>query len=315
MSIQNTDISTNDEYVINNPPYNKMIKNVCAKNSPIIVSFCIPTYNNEDTLEACISSIKRQDYPFIEIIIIDGGSKDRTIEIANKYSVKILRDTGTYGSAIKTGIENSKGEILALFDSDIIFPHEQWISNAVKYFDYNEKVSTVWPLNIPKPDGNMTQKLYLNHWKIIIDDRIINNRGIAGGGNSLFLRKCIDSVGGINGNIHWGADFDWAKRLKDAGYSVVYITDPIIHDTMRSFSKYAKKQFVGAKTFTETGFEIMGLSLMDVIREQYVLGFLGMIKGLFKDNNSSWLIYPIYIATRNISYSYTYAIKIWKKLY
>jgi glycosyltransferase involved in cell wall biosynthesis len=69
------------------------------------LSVVIPTYNSERTLRECLESIKNQDYPKnkIEIIIADGGSTDRTMEIARKYTNKnsqnLLR-TGEAGKAV-----------------------------------------------------------------------------------------------------------------------------------------------------------------------------------------------------------------------
>jgi glycosyltransferase involved in cell wall biosynthesis len=274
------------------------------------VSFCIPTLNNEDTIEACLKSITDQTYPNIEIIIIDGHSKDKTIEIASKYTTKIVYDTGTYGSACQTGIEYSKGLIIGLFDSDIVIPHNKWLINAVQYFNYNNNISTIWPINIAPPNGSLTTRLYFNHWKIIIEDRIKRRKSVYGGGNSLFLKKCLIEIGGVDRYIHWGADFDWAQKLKLCGYQVIYLQDPLYHNTMRSLKQYSKKQFVGAKTFTKTGFKIMDLTIYDMIREQIILGINGMIVGLLIKHDTSWLLYPIYIMIRLVAYVYTYIINV-----
>ena len=54
------DIFSGDTIDLDNPPH---------------VSFCIPTLNNEDTLDECLNSIINQEYPYIELIIVDGHSK------------------------------------------------------------------------------------------------------------------------------------------------------------------------------------------------------------------------------------------------
>ena len=69
------------------------------------VSIVIPTYNSEATLEECLESIKKQDYPAekTEIIIADGGSTDKTLEIAGKYTQNIFNNplkTGEAGKAV-----------------------------------------------------------------------------------------------------------------------------------------------------------------------------------------------------------------------
>lgn len=309
MTDKNNEISKNEseEYIIVEPSASEFKGNIVNLNDLPRVSFCIPTLNNEDTLDECLSNIINQEYPDIEIIIVDGHSKDRTIEIAKKYTNKICFDDGLLGSARQTGVENSTGQILALFDSDIVIPHKNWLINAIKYFNYSNNVSTVWPVNIAPPNGSLTVRLYFNHWKIIIEDRIKNKRGLYGGGNALFLRKSIEEIGGIDKSLHWGEDFDWALKLKERGYQVIFIRDPLYHDTMQSLGEFAKKQFTGAKTFTSTGFQLMKLSASDVFNEQIILGTKGMVKGLVVDRDVSWLLFPLFMFIRVIAYSHTYA--------
>ena len=303
-----TDFSNGDEYILVESPELQQKGSIVNLNNLPKVSFCIPTLNNEDTLEKCLSSIANQDYPSVEIIVVDGNSKDKTIEIAKRYTNKIFFDSGLLGSARQTGVENATGEIVALFDSDIIIPHKDWLRKAVECFNYDDRISTVWPENIAPPDGGLVVRLYFNHWKLIIEDRINKRRGLYGGGNALFLRRAIEEIGGVSRSLHWGEDFDWAQKLKDRGYKVVYIHDPLYHDTMRSLKIFIKKQFTGAKTFTQTGFQLMGLSPYEVLYEQIILGLKGMFHGLIIERDVSWCLYPVFVLTRGVAYGYTYII-------
>jgi len=149
----------------------------------------------------------------------------------------------------------------------------------------------------------------LKHSNMILADRVSRSRGFIGGGNSLFLRTALNEIGGVDRRIHWGVDFDWAKKLKDHGYQVVLIKDPVYHNTMTSFKQFAKKQFLGADTFMETGFEMMGLSNWDIFREQFVIGTIGMVKGLFQERDSSWLLFFPFLGTKIMAYSYVLAVK------
>ncbi|QYZ78453.1 glycosyltransferase [Methanofollis formosanus] len=285
-------------------------KNIDLDNPPKI-SFCIPTLNNEDTIDACLSSIKDQDYADIEIIIIDGYSKDKTIEIAKNFADLILYDQGTYGSACQTGFKHASGEVIALFDSDIIIPHKTWLREAIRYFNFASNVSTVWPLLIAPPNSSLFARLYqTNLHRIFIEHRIANKIGLYGGGNSLFLRSCLEEIGGINPSIHWGADFEWAQKLKNLGYCVVYLKDPVYHDTMRTFGLFVRKQFSGAKTFTKHGFQFMGLSFKDIFYEHFILGTKGMIKGIIIDRDVSWCLYPLVVSARGFAYGYTYLVSM-----
>jgi glycosyltransferase involved in cell wall biosynthesis len=302
-----------EEYIIVDPPCAELKGGNVNFSTPSRVSFCIPTLNNEDTLDKCLKSIVNQEYPDTEIVIVDGGSTDNTIEIAKKYTERIYFDNGPLGSARQTSIEHSTGEILALFDSDITVPHSKWLANAVRYFNYSDKISTVWPMSVSPPNGSWTNKLYFNLWKVTIEDRIKKKRGVFGGGNALFLRRCFEEIGGINRSLHWGEDFDWAQRLKEHGYQVVLIRDVLYHDTMKSLRQFLEKQFTGAKTFTTTGFRLMALSPREVVYEQVILGTKGMISGLVTEGDLSWLLLPLFIFIRVFAYGSSYVKQLRKK--
>jgi len=297
-------IPSDMDYIVVNPPPDTLQADIIDIKNPPLVSFCIPTKNNEDTLESCLSSIVDQDYPNIEIVIIDGKSTDNTIAIARKFTDKVYSEKGMLGKARQRSLEEAAGSVVALFDSDIIIPHKNWLANMIQYFNYSTDISTVWPYYTFPPGSSRTTRLYLKLWRVITEDRIAQKRSFFGGGNSLFRKECFDSIGGINQDIHWGEDFDWAKKFKDIGYRVVMVDDPIYHDTMHTLKEFYHKQFVGAKTFTQTGFGIMGLSTKEILYENFILGPKAMIRGLFIDRDLCWLYYPLFLGIRILAYSY-----------
>ena len=82
------------------------------------VSIVIRTKNEEELIEVVLKSIKTQTYTDYEIILVDSGSTDLTVEIAKKYGCKILNikpEEFTFGYAINYGFENSKGDYLNYF--------------------------------------------------------------------------------------------------------------------------------------------------------------------------------------------------------
>lgn len=97
------------------------------KNEPL-VSIITVSFNSEKTIEDTFNSILNQTYKSIEYIIIDGNSKDKTIDIIKKYENKFIRrgisfkwisekDNGIY-DAMNKGIDLAKGEIIGLLNSD-----------------------------------------------------------------------------------------------------------------------------------------------------------------------------------------------------
>lgn len=86
------------------------------------VTVIIPAYNEEQTISKCINSLINQSYKQLEIIVIDDGSTDNTLQILNKFEIKILQQAHKGpGHARNLGAENSMGEILVFVDSDMHF--------------------------------------------------------------------------------------------------------------------------------------------------------------------------------------------------
>lgn len=94
-----------------------------------LVSIIIPVYNVAEYISSCINSVLQQSYPNIEIIIVNDGSTDNSLEICQSFEKRhphiLVIDQVNKGlsNARNTGIENSKGEYIAFVDSDdIIHP-------------------------------------------------------------------------------------------------------------------------------------------------------------------------------------------------
>lgn len=105
------------------------------------VTIITVTLNSERFLEDCIRSVISQDYPDIEHIVVDGKSKDGTLDIIHKYSGHISKwisekDRGMY-DAINTGMEMATGDIIGTLNSDDMLASPDVISTIVKSFREN----------------------------------------------------------------------------------------------------------------------------------------------------------------------------------
>ena len=106
-----------------------------------LVSVIIPIYNSEKFLKECLDSIVDQTYPNIEIIAVDDGSEDSSLDILEQYSNKIdvySQQNQGLASSLNLGISNVKGNWLKWFSpDDVMFPNtiETLVTEAKKYDD------------------------------------------------------------------------------------------------------------------------------------------------------------------------------------
>jgi len=109
------------------------------------ISVLVPAYNEEKVIARTIEGLLESDYPNKEIIIIDDGSKDKTLEVANRYKTKIKvlhKENGGKASAMNYGLAYAKGEIIIIVDADTIIGR-QALKQMVKGFGNDKDVAAV----------------------------------------------------------------------------------------------------------------------------------------------------------------------------
>jgi glycosyltransferase involved in cell wall biosynthesis len=175
-------------------------------NKPI-VSIITVVLNNKKFLEKSILSVLNQNYKNIELIIIDGGSTDGTLDIIKKYKSKINffiseKDNGLY-DAMNKGIKNSKGSIIGILNSDDIY-YSNAISTAVKYFINNRNIDFLF-------GGVIKHKLLHGYkpWKIYWSFGFYSAHSIG----FFITRKAQMKVGYYNTKYKYSSDYDLFYRM------------------------------------------------------------------------------------------------------
>ncbi|MBJ6751681.1 glycosyltransferase [Geomonas anaerohicana] len=187
---------------------------------PPRLSVVIPSYNYARYLEPCLDSILSQGYPNLELLVLDGGSSDGTVDILKRYEKHISfwrshKDAGQY-AAIEEGLNRSTGEIMTWLNADDKFhpgsfdavsrifaaaPEVEWLMGRPNSFDENgvqKHVLTFLPMN--------------SRAKYLADEEFIQQEGV-------FWRRSLWQRSGayIDGTLPLAADLElWARFFRSA---------------------------------------------------------------------------------------------------
>ena len=98
------------------------------------ISVIIPVLNQAGKIEQCLKAVFSQPLPPHEVIIVDGHSTDGTVEIAQRFPVKVFyQEHGAAGAARQIGVDNAEGEYVAFTDADCI-PDQHWLKSLLSEF-------------------------------------------------------------------------------------------------------------------------------------------------------------------------------------
>jgi glycosyltransferase involved in cell wall biosynthesis len=117
-----------------------------------LVSVIVPNYNYASSLELCLRAIQAQTYQPVELVMVDDGSTDDSVAVAERLGVQVVR-TGRNqgaGAARNLGVERTSGEILVFVDSDVAI-HPDAIEVAVRMLGDDPRLGAVCSIHDPEP--------------------------------------------------------------------------------------------------------------------------------------------------------------------
>lgn len=180
-----------------------------------LVSIITPTFNRGSFLEKNILSVKNQDYPFIEHIIIDGGSTDNSIDIIKKYDgtynmTWISEKDNGYANALNKGFAMAKGDIVCWLDSDDFYLAGT-IKKIVDIFLNHQNVDVVFG-NILLSDqkGNIVD--YIKHTDFDVSVLIYLTMNINPQA-AFWFSKLHKKIGKLDESLRLHADADFFTRM------------------------------------------------------------------------------------------------------
>jgi cellulose synthase/poly-beta-1,6-N-acetylglucosamine synthase-like glycosyltransferase len=223
--------------------HRKRLKNPETPKKFPFVSIIIPFYNEEESMANSLISLAELNYPKdrYEIILVDDGSTDKSLEIARKMakiqmqkqkvSIKVFtKKNGGKGSAVNFGISKSKGEIIGSMDADS-FATKESLTKMIGYFSKPDVTAVTASLKIYKPKGIIKRIQHIEYLFGIAMRKIfsfINVIAITPGPLSLYRKEFFDKYGGFDEH-NPTEDTEMGFRIQSNHYRVENCIDAVIY--------------------------------------------------------------------------------------
>jgi len=301
------------------------------------LTFIIPTLNSEKDIKECLEGIAIQDYPKnkIKIFIMDGGSKDKTKEIAKEFNCYIIENPkviAEYGKAI--GIKKSKSDYFILLDSDNIIEDSLWLKKMIHPILIEKDI-----IGVESQFGTKKEMSFLNRYAALmrIADPIarmfVSKPEIIKKDNYIILKHKTGEriVSGANGflwnkelvNKFWdkGEVFEEANfttYLCEEGFCSYAVPNDtyVYHEYVKNLRDFIKKRrkiagkFLNRKTKKiNTWLDNLSLSkkiLVTLYCLSIILPLLEAIKNSIRDKDTAWFIHPVTCFITAVLYTYSY---------
>jgi len=228
-------------------------------NAQPLVSIVILNWNGEKLFPACIESLYNIDYSPIEIVFVDNGSTDNSLEIARGFKNIAIIENGKnlgYAAGNNRAINRITGKYVCFLNNDIVVDRA-WLNEAVRYLETYKTVGVIACRNMDYFNKEIIDGLYhhvipfftlwrFGRGKAFCNDPLYSTPGYvlsALGSSAIYRTDLIKKLEGFDESFfaYW-EDVDLCMRINNAGYRCLYDPSAVVyHMDQASFGKNSKK--------------------------------------------------------------------------
>ncbi len=215
-----------------------------------MISVVIPVYNNPSGLLDTLKSLVVQDYKDFEIIVVDNGSTDNTLKIAEDFAkrfpetIRVVTENNIQSSyaARNKGIKVSRGSIIAFIDANMTVERD-WLGKIVETFNKNTKISYLGcKVDICLKNENIFE--LFNKMVGFPVERYITYNNFAPTCCLMVRKTLFEKVGLFDHRLISGGDYEFGNRVFEAGYKLYYEPKIVMkHPARETLRQILKKYF------------------------------------------------------------------------
>jgi len=208
-----------------------------------MVSVIIPNWNGKDFIEGCLRSLRTQTYQDLEIIMVDNGSTDGSIELVQgsfpEVKIVSLAWNKGFSGAVNEGIKKAKGEFIALLNNDTVVD-SRWVEELVKGINSSKEIgccasrildSTGMAIDTAG-DTYTRYGVAIKRGHDVETKRFLQEELVFGacGGAAFYRRSMLDEVGSFDEDFFCVyEDVDLSFRAQLGGFKCLYVPTAIVY--------------------------------------------------------------------------------------
>ncbi len=287
-----------------------------AGNSIPKVSIIVAAYNSQDTIEDCLKSILAQNYPkeAFEIIVMDGGSRDGTVKIAEQFPIKVLSIRLNCPAAYNYAMKIAVHPVLGFIDADAKVEAE-WLNKLVPHLAEPQVAGVSGSIETWNSENLWARSIgyeLKNRYR-----RIGKYTGRVATMNLLLKKAVIEEAGGWDEKLPSQYDTDLGYRVSAKGYKIAYeptalcyhFNRPTLRAYYRQQLQYGKNtlklyfkhgRLARGDEITDVGMNIQPMLLLAVVAS-FLLGIIPLLRLLWVVSGVvllAMLVYFIYSAAK-----------------
>jgi glycosyltransferase involved in cell wall biosynthesis len=197
-----------------------------------LIDVTIATLNSAPTIEKCVQSILA-NIPVRSLLVVDGASSDRTLDILKRYRVKVIEERALLGWTRYLQARNCETEWIAYFDSDV-YAYDSWWKNVSSYAEQPDVGMILGFADAPVNELPIYDA-YLKHRA--------KNEGTVAFSNTLIRRRlvleCRDELRGA----HAGEDDIVAAHVRASGFKIITIPKSLCYHDRDPFKTHPQVYF------------------------------------------------------------------------
>lgn len=224
------------------------------------VSIIVANFNGENYLPTCLNSVLRSSYKNYELILVDDGSTDKSIEVIEGFlkkdkRIKMLRNAQNLGAAASRNkaIRIAKGKYIVFLDNDTEVTRN-WLSKIIEPLDKDSQIGGVQSLLLDFTNRDLIQTgggllipftgwlAPLYQWTKYkeMKDKITSKEIIAVSASLAIRKEIVDSISGFDEKEGvYTEDLDFCWRIWISGYKIILFPDSVVYHLSKSVEKRA----------------------------------------------------------------------------